>query len=156
MDLPKAPRNPNPSIEVPKDWARPILFMLVSGARGSGKSHVISQFVRAYMDHGAFTRVFLVSPSYHTNKHLWDFARIEPQDAYPELSQAEEAVRDVVRKVKEAKASYVQNKEHWRLWLESTPSGSPADPGRKPEAEAIRRAAAARAYRAHTTVSHPR
>jgi hypothetical protein len=111
MNLPKAPRNPNPAIEVPKDWARPVLFMLVSGVRGSGKSHVISQFVRAYMNQGAFTRVFLVSPSSHTNRHLWDFAQIEPQDAYLELSQAEEAVRDVVRKVKEAK----------RLWHQHQP-----------------------------------
>lgn len=65
------------------------------------------------MDHGAFNWCAIVSPTYHTNSHLWEWAGIKPEDAYTDLAQAELAVQDVVEKVRRHKAEWDENRDEW-------------------------------------------
>lgn len=103
MKLLSPPPNPSPPVQVPPGYPRPILFALACASRGSGKSYTVSQLIRSFSDCDAISRTFLVSPTYHTNKHYWDFAGVKPQDAYTRMDQAEDAVKDVLRKIREAK-----------------------------------------------------
>eukprot|EP00952_Eustigmatos_sp_NYUAD-ZCMA_P010234 42090-Eustigmatos_ZCMA.PRE.1 len=79
--------------------------------RGMGKSYLCSQFVRALVDCGAVNRVFLISPTYFTNKHLWDFATVEPDDAYIKMEECVVAVKDVIRKIQVARDVWKYNQD---------------------------------------------
>jgi hypothetical protein len=116
LKLPTAPINPTAPIEVPPGWPRPILSSLVEGSKGSGKSHTTAQFIRRYMDSGIFTRVFLISPTYFTNRHLWEFAGAKPGDVYLNALEGEEALKDIVRKIKLSKDQWVAASEGWKTW----------------------------------------
>lgn len=112
MELPTPPKNPSVPIEVPPGApALPGVFGIV-GARGQGKTHVTCQLIRKYVNFGSINRVFLISPTYATNEHLWRFCGIQPEDAYVNIDQAEAALKDVVRKIGVCKAGYDAHKAY--------------------------------------------
>eukprot|EP00965_Chrysotila_dentata_P016292 538801-Pleurochrysis_carterae.AAC.1 len=55
-------------------------LILLSGKRGGGKTIATSNLLRHYKDSGYFDRVFVITPTYGSNKQIWDIARIEEED----------------------------------------------------------------------------
>ena len=85
VELPNGLRNQK--VEVPALHTAPPspkhLFMLHNlmafvGNCGSGKTNAVVLLAREYMDYGAFTRIFVISPTYHSND-VWQ--------ALPEIDQ---------------------------------------------------------------------
>lgn len=112
--LPVPPPNPTQSIPAPPGLARPHILGLAVGRMGSGKTHLAASYVKALRDAGSFTRVFLISPTYHTNRHLWDWIPVDPADAFTELSQAGAALNEIVRRIRADHAAYQANAQHWK------------------------------------------
>ncbi len=65
-------------------------------------------------------RVFLISPTYHTNRHLWDFCKIAPGDAYIRVDQAEDALKHVVTRVREQKRQWEMRQLYMAAALKHT------------------------------------
>eukprot|EP00965_Chrysotila_dentata_P192534 6175231-Pleurochrysis_carterae.AAC.1 len=68
------------SIETDPNDLRLHQLCILSGKRGSGKSVIISNLIRHYKDRGYFDRVYVITPTYGSNKQIWDIARIEEED----------------------------------------------------------------------------
>lgn len=119
MQLSDPPMNPSKGIEVPPGWVgpKPIISALVEGQKGSGKTHIVAQIVRKYVDAGLITRVFVVTPTYFTNQHLFTFCGVQPEDAYLNASQGEAALKDIVRKIRFEHDTWRTAHEHQEIWM---------------------------------------
>jgi hypothetical protein len=77
------------------------------GSCGSGKSHAAVSLVRDYVDHGCFSRVFVISPTFASNPCFDALSHvIDMGDVYQNHGGEASAVSDVQRKVEEAGARY--------------------------------------------------
>eukprot|EP00965_Chrysotila_dentata_P006792 222267-Pleurochrysis_carterae.AAC.1 len=56
--------------------------MVLSGKRGGGKSVSASSWLRDSRQKGYFDRVLLVTPTYESNKEIWDVCSINEEDVY--------------------------------------------------------------------------
>jgi len=112
MKLPVPPKNPTASIPVPDGApSLPAVFGVV-GPRGQGKSHVTAQLIKSYVDHGSINRVFIISPTYHTNSHLWAWTGANPHDCFTAIHQAEDALKEIVRLIQVQKQEWQTRKEY--------------------------------------------
>ena len=74
------------TIDTPPDIPKLHTLMLVSGKRGGGKSVATVNFVKKLQDLELLDRVLLITPTYHSNKQIWDLAEIADEDILePEL-----------------------------------------------------------------------
>ena len=81
---------------------------IAAGTRGSGKSVAISSLIAHAKQHQFIDRVLLVSPTYPSNREIWNVAGIKEEDVY-------EPTKDVVQSIK---AFIKQEKEEWDVFLE--------------------------------------
>ena len=70
------------TIETPPDIPKLHCMMMVSGKRGGGKSCAVANFVKKLKDYNLMDRVLLITPTYNSNKSIWDIATIEEEDVY--------------------------------------------------------------------------
>ena len=95
------------TIETPADIPKMHCMMMVSGKRGGGKSVAVSNFVRKLKDNSLMDRVLLITPTYNSNKQIWDIAEIDEMDVYePEIT----VLKDVINIVE-------AEKMEWDLFL---------------------------------------
>ena len=65
------------TIETSEDFPKLHSLCIASGKRGGGKSVAIANFIKRCKDAGYYDRVWIVTPTYWSNKHIWDIAEIE-------------------------------------------------------------------------------
>jgi len=68
-------------IETAPDFFRLHTLAIASGVRGTGKTTAIVNLVREAYNRGYYDRVIVITPTYHSNKQLWD---ILPEGALSE------------------------------------------------------------------------
>ena len=68
------------TIDTPPDIPKLHTLMLASGKRGGGKSVAVANFVKKLREHRLMDRVWLISPTYHSNAQIWDIASIAEAD----------------------------------------------------------------------------
>ena len=75
------------TIDTPEDIPKMHTMMMVSGKRGGGKSVATANFMRKLRDLKLMDRFFLITPTYNSNRQLWDIAEIDEMDVYePEIN----------------------------------------------------------------------
>ena len=96
------------TIETDEDFPQLHTLCVASGKRGGGKSVAIANLVRKCKEMGYYDRCYLITPTYASNKSIWEIAGIEEQDVYePEM--------DTIEKIK---ANVEQEKAEWDDYLE--------------------------------------
>lgn len=70
------------TIETQYDFPKMHQLMVVSGKRGSGKSVAITNFLRECKNKHYLDKIYLISPTYYSNKQIWDICDIQPEDVY--------------------------------------------------------------------------
>ena len=70
------------TIETSPDFIKLHSLMILSGKRGGGKSVSIANFIRTCKEKNYFDKIYLVTPTYASNKSIWDIASIEPEDVF--------------------------------------------------------------------------
>ena len=103
--IPKEPAK----IDVPPELPPLPMAMAAYGCRGSGKSTAIASMLRRYQEANCCHRIFLICPTYQSNRFLWEDI-VDLEDVYEEANQA--ALDDVIRKT-EAEA------DSWRVYKEN-------------------------------------
>ena len=95
------------TIETPEDIPKMHCMMMVSGKRGGGKSVATANFVRKLKDLALVDRCLLITPTYNSNKQIWDIADIADEDVYePEIN----VLHDIIKLVE-------AEKTEWDLFL---------------------------------------
>lgn len=109
--LPKEP----PKITVPEEL--PSLHGLFGyyGCRGSGKSTAIASLLRKYKDADRAHRIFLICPTFDSNRYLWE-GLVDPDDVYMDANQA--ALDSIITKVEGDSLTWRYWQHHCLLWEE--------------------------------------
>lgn len=63
-----------------KDFFKLHTLLVAAGTRGSGKSVAIANLLKTARDRGYFDSIKLISPTYNSNKPIWDICNIEETD----------------------------------------------------------------------------
>ena len=102
------------TIETSEDFPKLHSLCIASGKRGGGKSVAIANFIKRCKDAGYYDRVWIVTPTYWSNKHIWDIAEIEEEDVFePTMSVLKEVV-SMVEAEREEWDSYLLQKEMYK------------------------------------------
>ena len=67
-----------PWLVVDADFFQLHTLCIASGTRGQGKTTAVINLVREAYNRGYYDRVIVITPTYHSNKELWD---ILPEDS---------------------------------------------------------------------------
>ncbi len=102
------------TIETAEDYPKLHTLCIASGKRGGGKSVAIANFIKRSKDAGYYDRVFLITPTYYSNKSIWDIAEIDEPDVYePTLHVLKEIVA-LVDAEREEWDVFLQEKEMYK------------------------------------------
>ena len=99
----KPPKKSAFTIETPENLPKLHTLLVASGRRGGGKSVAVSNFIRMLLDAEVLDRVILISPTYYSNKEIFEPLNIADDDI---IEPTKDSVKEVVAKVEEDKAEY--------------------------------------------------
>jgi len=67
------------------------------GMRGLGKTHAMVNLTKEYLEGGSFTRIFIISPTYHLNP-FFHVLKAKDEDVYTDHQNSQQALNDILRK----------------------------------------------------------
>jgi hypothetical protein len=85
------------NISTPTNLPKMHFVMLAIGKRGSGKTVAIVNYLKYLQDSGCLDRLFIISPSVYSNKHILDLVKFEEEDVYEEPTK--KAIDDIIEKI---------------------------------------------------------
>lgn len=86
------------------------------GPRGSGKTYNGTVYIKWMVDHGYFTRVYIISPTMESNGFIYENVPIRPGDVYSDPKGGWEAIQDIVRKVLADVKLYLDMKKYKKAY----------------------------------------
>jgi len=93
------------TIDTDLDFPKLHTLCIASGKRGGGKSVAIANLVKKAKEKGYYDRVYLITPTYASNKQIWDIADIEEDDVYePDMN----VLKTIIKNVETEKAEWEQ------------------------------------------------
>jgi len=107
MDV-KPPKKASFTIETDDDFPKLHTLSLVSGKRGGGKSVATANFMRLCKDKQYFQRCWLITPTYASNKEIWNIADIQEEDV---LEPTVTALKEVAKLIE-------AERQEWNLFLQ--------------------------------------
>lgn len=99
------------------------------GSRGSGKTNAAVLLAREYIRAGSFTRVFLIAPTYESNR-IFDELGVSSDDIYQNIHNCQEALTDILGKIEADRAAYdamLEYKKIWKRWRRKPSLCTPAE-----------------------------
>ena len=91
------------TIETEPDFPKLHTLCIASGKRGGGKSIATANFIKSCKDKHYYDRVWLVTPTYYSNKGIWDIAEIAEEDTFePDVS----VLKDITGMVEAERAEW--------------------------------------------------
>jgi len=104
------------TIETDPDFPKLHTLTIASGKRGGGKSVAVANLVKKAKDKGYFDRVYLITPTYASNKSIWDIADIDSEDVYePDVGALKQIIRNIEAEAEEWKAFQNQKEMHTKF-----------------------------------------
>lgn len=108
IDLPKKGAF---TIETEPDFPKLHSLCIASGKRGGGKSVAISNILKKCKDKNYFDKILLVTPTYNSNKQIWDICDIEEDDVHEPESGIIKKIIKIVEAEKEEYDKYLLDLE---------------------------------------------
>jgi len=94
-------------IETQEDDIKLHTLLIASGKRGGGKTVAIANMIRDAKKKGYYDRVLLISPTYESNREIWNIADIADEDVY-------EPTKTVLKTIKEF---INEERKEWDIFL---------------------------------------
>jgi hypothetical protein len=95
------------TIDTADDFIKLHSVAVISGKRGAGKTLALVNLLRKARDRNYFDRIFVITPTYNSNKTLWDIAYINEEDAFmPE----KDSIKNILKLVQ-------ADKDEWEAHL---------------------------------------
>lgn len=103
------------SIETAPEDLKLHQLCILTAKRGGGKSVSVANIIKHYKQKGYLDRCWVITPTYHSNKEIWDIADITEEDIIDISKDAIKTITDIVENEREewdtflkAKALYSQ------------------------------------------------
>lgn len=110
MDI-KPPKKKAFTIETDSDFIKLHTLCLASGKRGGGKSVAIANLVKQAKDKNYYDKVYLITPTYHSNKEIWDIADIQEEDVFEPTIDILKHIIELVEAEKQEWDNFVEKKK---------------------------------------------
>jgi len=114
------------TIDTPEDIPKLHTLMILSGKRGGGKGIAITSYVKQLLDLGLMDRVILISPTYWSNKLIFEPLNINEETDV--IEPTKDAVKQVIKLVdsdKEAYDEYLKQKKLYKEYRRTMKSNQP-------------------------------
>ena len=85
------------------------------GKRGSGKSVAVTNYLKMLKKEGSLHRIFVISPTFNSNKKLMKSLDIDSEDVY-EPDDAANVINDIIKKAEEERDIYLKYHEDLKKW----------------------------------------
>lgn len=105
------PKKPAFTIETDDDFLKLHTLTLVSGKRGGGKSVSTANYMRLCKQKQYFQRCWLITPTYASNKEIWDIADISEEDVLEPTVTALKEIANLVEAEKQEWEMFLRQKE---------------------------------------------
>ena len=107
------------AFEIPTAEHFPKLHTLTicSGKRGSGKGVGIANYVRACYDKGYFDKVWCITPTYASNKEIWDMIPIQPENVFEPTKTCMKELADLVMAERNSWDEFLARKKQYEQYL---------------------------------------
>lgn len=102
------------NIETPPDLMKMHTVLVVSGKRGSGKSVAVMNLLKKLQEAKNLDRVFIISPTIYSNKHILDLIKYDAEDVYEEPTK--ESLEKVIEAVEAEATDYEEYIEQMKLY----------------------------------------
>ena len=103
------------TIDTDEDYPKLHTLTIASGKRGGGKSVCVANYLKKLKDKHYMDKVLLITPTYNSNKTIWDIADIPPEDVIePDMN----AIKEVVKIINSEKKEWDEFEEKKRKWLQ--------------------------------------
>lgn len=104
------------TIETEFDFPKLHTLMVASGRRGGGKSVAIANFIREAKAKGYYDRCWLITPTYKSNKSIWDIADIDSEDVYEPDINCIKTIISLVEAEREEWDLFLHKKEQYKKY----------------------------------------
>tara|TARA_R110000751_G_scaffold125042_1_gene226544 strand:+ start:234 stop:1211 length:978 start_codon:yes stop_codon:yes gene_type:complete len=103
---------------IPTEFDYPNLHCLavINGKRGGGKSVATANFLRECKDKNYFNRVILISPTYISNRTIWDICEINEKEDVIETSKT--SIKEMIKIVESERQAWDDFQEEKRLFAQ--------------------------------------
>lgn len=105
------------TIPVDDDFPKLHTLCIVSGRRGGGKGIATANFIRTAREKHYFDKVFLITPTYESNKAIWDIAKVDPGDVYEPTTDAIAKVLDRVQQERDEWDDFLEKKKSYLKFI---------------------------------------
>jgi hypothetical protein len=122
----KPPKKSAFTIDTPEHLFKMNQLVLCCGVRGSGKTTALINLIRMYMDHDIIQRVILISPTYFSNKELFEPLNIdEENDIYEAEKESLDKVVENISKEVDEYNDYLEKKKKYKSFQKTINSDTP-------------------------------
>ena len=104
------------TIETEDDFPKLHTLCVASGKRGGGKSVAIANFVKKCKDKNYYDKLWLISPTYHSNKQIWDIADIEEEDVFEPDINVLKTITGLIEAEREEWDDFLMKKELYKKY----------------------------------------
>jgi len=129
----KPPKKGAFTIDTPEDIPKLHTLMILSARRGGAKTTTITNYIRKLQELKLIDRVLCITPTYYSNKEMWDSIGLHEEDI---LEPSATVLKDVIRIVEQERAEwdlYEEKVKKWKMFKKMTENHIPLN-RMKPEA----------------------
>jgi hypothetical protein len=108
------PKKPAFTIETDPDFIKLHCLMVSIAKRGGGKTLSLAHFLKKAREKHYFDRIILITPTYNSNKHMWDICGIEEEDVIEPEIYCLKKVIDIVNAEKQEWDEFEKLKKQYK------------------------------------------
>tara|TARA_R110002072_G_scaffold2939_1_gene22537 strand:+ start:7068 stop:7961 length:894 start_codon:yes stop_codon:yes gene_type:complete len=113
MDV-KPPEKKAFTIETDDDFIKLHTLTIASGKRGGGKSVAVANLIRMAKERDYFDKVFLITPTYGSNREIWNLAGIQSDDVFEPHRHVLRDIRKFIQDDKDEWDEFLSKKEKYK------------------------------------------
>jgi hypothetical protein len=103
-------------IDTDPDFPKLHTLCIASGKRGGGKSVAVANLVKKCKDKGYYDKIYLITPTYKSNKSIWDIADIEEEDVYEPTVSVLKTITENVEQEKRDWDDFLKKKQDYKKY----------------------------------------
>lgn len=85
------------------------------GPRGSGKTNAVVLLAKRYLDDGSINRVFIISPTYDSNR-IFDLLHPQPEDVYKSMHSCLQDLQTILSQIEQMVLDFNRNKAYNKIY----------------------------------------
>eukprot|EP00965_Chrysotila_dentata_P097713 3230780-Pleurochrysis_carterae.AAC.1 len=114
------PKKRSNTIDTSQDDLKLHSLMVLSGKRGGGKSVSVSSWLLDCKRKSYFDRALLLTPTYMSNREIWDVCGIDPSDVFEPEKGVLSRILDVVQSERDHWDRFVERLKLWKEYQKAT------------------------------------